>query len=157
MNHPKLKRLQISACWWLFSSWCSKHSITYPNAYHHWWHLLWMMIQIVNVVKNIFSCAIFWWLTCFYQTTGSQFFKNRKKNSNHSKHLTKKRLLVYENSFPIPLLCNLKLLTISISSKIAWKAPAGSWSPSELAMFLKIDPRGFWSFVKFQDTKEISV
>ena len=74
MNHPKLKRLQISACWWLFSSWCSKHWITYSSAYHHWWHLLWVMIQIVNVVKNIFGCALFWWLTCFYQTTGSQFF-----------------------------------------------------------------------------------
>ena len=23
MNHPKLQRLQISACWWLVSSWCS--------------------------------------------------------------------------------------------------------------------------------------
>ena len=27
---------------------------------------------------NLFNKAIFWWLTCFYETTGSQFFYNRK-------------------------------------------------------------------------------
>ena len=45
----------------------------------------------------------------------------------------------------------------SILPIIAWKAPASSWSPSELAMFFNIDPRCFGPFGKFQDTKGISM
>ena len=48
-------------------------------------------------------------------------------------------------------------ISASISSIIAWKAPASSWFPSELVMFLKIDLRCFGSLGKFQDTREISV
>ena len=44
---------------------------------------------------------------------------------------------------------------IYILSMIAWKAPASSWSPLQLSMFLKIDPRYFGPFGKIQDTKEI--
>ena len=47
-------------------------------------------------------------------------------------------------------------ISTSILSITAWKAPASSWSPSELAMFFNIDPRCFGSSSKFQDTKEIS-
>ena len=45
----------------------------------------------------------------------------------------------------------------SILSIIVWKALVSNWSPSELAIFLKIDPRCFGPFGKFQDTKEISM
>ena len=51
MNHLKLQRLQISACLWLVFSWWSKHqwhSVTNSRVYHHQWHLLRVMIQIVN-------------------------------------------------------------------------------------------------------------
>ena len=44
---------------------------------------------------------------------------------------------------------------VSILSIIAWKAPASSWSTSELAVLLKIDPQCFGQFAKFQDTKGI--
>ena len=67
---------------------------------------------------------------------------------------------VYKDSFPIPLLSNLyisKSISASILSKIAWKAPASSWSYSQLAIFLKIDPRCFGKVGKFQDAKEISM
>ena len=45
----------------------------------------------------------------------------------------------------------------SILPIIAWKSSASSWSPSELTMFFNIDPWCFGLFVKFQDTKEISM
>ena len=48
-------------------------------------------------------------------------------------------------------------ISASILSIIAWKAPKSTLSPSELAMFLKIDPRCFGPFDKFQDAKEISM
>ena len=38
---------------------------------------------------------------------------------------------------------------------ITWKAPAISWSPSELAIFLKIYPRCFGQFSGSQDIKKI--
>ena len=45
----------------------------------------------------------------------------------------------------------------SILSITAWKAPTSTLSPSELAMFHKIDFRCFWLFGRIQDTKEISI
>ena len=45
----------------------------------------------------------------------------------------------------------------SLLSTIPWKAPASSWSLSELVMFLKIYLWCFGLFDKFQDTKEISM
>ena len=44
-------------------------------------------------------------------------------------------------------------ISASILSIITWKAPATRWLPSELAMFLKFDPRRFRMFSKFQDVK----
>ena len=48
-------------------------------------------------------------------------------------------------------------ILVSILPIIAWKAPASSWSPSELAMFFNVDPRCFGPFGKFQDTKGVSM
>ena len=48
-------------------------------------------------------------------------------------------------------------ISASILSITAWKAPASSWSPSELVMFFNVNPRCFGLFGKFQDTKEISM
>ena len=48
-------------------------------------------------------------------------------------------------------------ISASILSIIAWEALASGWSPSELVMFFKIDPRCFRPFGKFHDTKVISM
>ena len=41
----------------------------------------------------------------------------------------------------------------SILPIIAWKAPASSWSPSELAMFFNIDPSVLGRSVNFKMSK----
>ena len=48
-------------------------------------------------------------------------------------------------------------ISASILYKIAWKAPASIWSPSELAMFPKIDPQCFGPYSKFHDPDYLSV
>ena len=76
------------------------------------------------------------------------------KTGIYSLNLSEKVCLMCEDSFSMPLLCNLKYKA-SILSIIARKAPASSWSPSELFLCLKIDPQCFGPFGKFQDTEEI--
>ena len=49
--------------------------------------------------------------------------------------------------FQFHFFCNLKYIS-SVLPITAWKAPASSWSPSEVAMFFNIDPRCFESFGK---------
>ena len=73
------------------------------------------------------------------------------KTSIYSWNLSQNLSLMYEDSFPIPLLCNVKYISLYLihNSMI--------WSPSELPMVLKIDPRCFWPFGTFPNTKEISI
>ena len=80
------------------------------------------------------------------------------KTGIYSWNLSEKVSLMYEDSFPIPLLCNFKYINLyfiqnSTRRSCKWLIPP----PSKLVMFLKIDPRCFGSFGKFQDTKEISM
>ena len=59
------------------------------------------------------------------------------KTGIYSWNLSEKVSLMCKDSFPIPLLCNLMYINL-ILSIIVWKSSASSWSPSGLAMFLKM-------------------
>ena len=89
--------------------------------------------------RPAFKLHVLWW------KTGIHYWNHPEKVS-----------LMYENSFPILLLCNLKYISFYLSI-LAWKAPASSWFPSDLAMSLKINLQCFGPFGKFQNTKEISM
>ena len=85
----------------------------------------------------------------------------------HGWNLSEKVCLMRDDSFPVPLLCSLKYISIyfihnsmkSSCRKNCWMKSScmKSWFPSELVMFLKIDPRCLGQFGKFQDTREISM
>ena len=79
------------------------------------------------------------------------------KTDIYSWNFSEKVSLMYEDLFPILLLCNLKYINLYFILNIIWEVPESSWSPSELDMFLKIDPQCFGPFDKFQDAKEISM
>ena len=60
-------------------------------------------------------------------------------------NLSEKVFLMYDDLFSIPLL-GIWIISASILSIIALKAPQSSWSSSGLHMFLKIRSRHFGSF-----------
>ena len=77
----------------------------------------------------------------------------------HSWNLSKKASLMYEDSLPISLCCNLNYISLyfihnSMKNSCKWLI---LFRTMFLKMFLKIDPRCFGSFSKFQDTKKISM
>ena len=69
------------------------------------------------------------------------------KTSIYSWNLSQNLSLMYEDSFPIPLLCNVKYISLYLihNSMI--------WSPSELPWFLKLIPGVFGRLEHFQIPK----
>ena len=62
------------------------HSVTNSSVYHHLWHLLWVMIQIVNGSEMSLDKQYFdKWLVSIKQQHCS--FSRTEKNSNHTKHM----------------------------------------------------------------------
>ena len=86
MNHSKLKRLQISACWCIVSS-CNKHlwhSVTNSSVNHHLKHALWVVMHDLEMflAKQYFDD----WLVSIKQQDRS-FPRTEKQNLNQSKHI----------------------------------------------------------------------
>ena len=119
-------------------------------------------LSFINLSLFLHHVSIFWlehlYILPKLQRSTVKVHVLRCKTGIYSWNLSEKVSLMYDDSFPIPLLCNLKYISFYfILCIIAWKAPVSAWSPSELIMFLKIDPQCFGPFGKFQDTKEISM
>ena len=68
-------------------------------------------------------------------------------------NLSEEVCLMYEDSFPTPLLYNLKYISVYFIHN-NMKGSSISWSPSELAIFLKIYPRCFGQFSGSQDIEK---
>ena len=86
MNHSKLKRLQISACWCIVFS-CNKHlwhSVTNSSVNHHLKHALWVVMHDLEMflAKQYFDD----WLVSIKQQDRS-FPRTEKQNLNQSKHI----------------------------------------------------------------------
>ena len=108
-----------------------------------------IFLSFVNLGLLLHHVSIFWsellYILLKRERTAVKVHKLWCKACIHSWNLSENVCLMCEDSFPIPLLCNLKYISLYLAIR-EQKAPASSWFPSELAMFLKIDPQCFGQF-----------
>ena len=111
-------------------------------------------LSFVNLSLFLRDISVFWF----------DHFYNLAQTSKTSLEVTLhlylesfwKTFFMHEDSFSIHFF-TIWSISAFILSMIAWKALAIGWSPSEPAIFLKIDPGCLGPFVKFQNTKEVSI
>ena len=92
-----------------------------------------------NFTDQPLKLQVLWWKTGIY-----------------SWNLSEKVSLMYEGSSSIPLLRNLKYISLYLIHD-SMKNSGSSWSSSEPSMFFKIDPQYFGVLSKPQDAKELSM